>query len=192
MSGLDQRCTATEHDGGLESREQRKPAGPTAEELAQEAAKLERSKALADKLVGLLEDEASRKKALAPKIAEVRERLKDDPKASGAEIGKLIEGIAYPRAPWTLAVDHIEHVLKVGGPGSAGLGTDFDGIPDPPAGLEDVSKLPLITEELLRRGHSDDEVRGVLGENFLRFWDRAAKARAAMAPRDKPLPFSKP
>lgn len=132
------------------------------------------------------------KKALVPKIAEVRERLKDDPKARDAEIGKLIEGIAYPRAPWTRAVDHIEHVLNVGGPGSAGLGTDFDGIPDPPAGLEDVSKLPLITEELLRRGHSEDAVRGVLGENFLRFWERADKARAAMAPRDKPFPFSKP
>ena len=135
---------------------------------------------------------AAGKKALAPKIAEVRERLKDDPKARDAEIGKLIEGIAYPRAPWTLAVDHIEHVLQVGGPGSAGLGSDFDGIPDPPAGLEDVSKLPRITEELLRRGHSDDEVRGVLGENFLRFWERAEKARAAMPKRDTPMPFSKP
>ena len=132
------------------------------------------------------------KKALAPKILEIRGRLKDDPKAREAEIGKLIEGIAYPPAPWTKAVDHIEHVLEVGGPGSAGLGTDFDGIPDPPAGLEDVSKLPLITEELLRRGHSEEEVRGVLGENFLRFWDRAVKAGAAMASRDTPLPFSKP
>jgi membrane dipeptidase len=132
------------------------------------------------------------KKALAPKIAEVRERLKDDPKARDAEIGKLIEGIAYPRASWTAAVDHIERILRVAGPASAGLGTDFDGITDPPEGLEDVSKLPKITEELLRRGHSEDEVRGVLGENFLRFWERAEAARRAVPAREKPLPFSRP
>ena len=132
------------------------------------------------------------KKALAPRIAEVRERLKGDPKARDAELGKLIEGIAYPRAPWTAVVDHIERILRVAGPGSAGLGTDFDGITDPPEGLEDVSKLPKITEELLRRGHSEDDVRGVLGENFLRFWERAEAARRAVPARERPLPFSKP
>jgi membrane dipeptidase len=132
------------------------------------------------------------KKALAPRIAEIRERLKGDPKAREAEIGKLVEGIAYPRAPWTAAVDHIERILRVAGPGSAGLGTDFDGITDPPDGLEDVSKLPKITEELLRRGHSEEEARGVLGENFLRFWERALAARRAVPAREKPLPFSRP
>lgn len=135
---------------------------------------------------------AAGKKALGPQIAELAERFPDDPKRRDAEIGKLIEGIAYPRAPWTAAVDHIEHVLSVGGPGSAGLGTDFDGIPDPPEGLEDVSKLPKITEELLRRGHSEAEVRGVLGENFLRFWERAEAARKTVPPRGGPPPFSKP
>jgi membrane dipeptidase len=132
------------------------------------------------------------KKALAPKIAEVRERLKDDPKKRDAEIGKLLESITYPRASWNLAVDHIDRVLKVGGPAAAGLGTDFDGIDDPPDGLEDVSKLPRITEELLRRGHSEEEVRGVLGENFLKFWSRVEAARRAMPPGAEPLPFSKP
>ena len=82
-------------------------------------------------------------------------------------------------------------MLRVGGPASAGLGTDFDGIEDPPVGLEDVSKLPKLTEELLRRGHSDEEVRGVLGENFLRFWERAEVARKAMPARTEPMPFSK-
>jgi hypothetical protein len=50
----------------------------------------------------------------------------------------------------------------------------------------------MITEELLRRGHSEDEIRGVLGENFLRFWDRAQAARSRVPPRNGPLPFSKP
>ena len=132
------------------------------------------------------------KKALAPKIAEVRQRLTNDPKARDAEIAKLLETITYPRADWTLAVDHIERVMKIGGPFAVGLGSDFDGIEDPPTGLEDVSKLPKITEELLRRGHSEEEVRGVLGESFLRFWDRVEAARKAMPPRIEPLPFSKP
>ena len=82
---------------------------------------------------------------------------------------------------WTKVVDHIEHVIRIAGPDAVGLGTDFDGIPDPPAGLEDVSKLPRITEELLRRGHSDDEVRKVLGENFLRFFSKVEEVSRSLA-----------
>jgi membrane dipeptidase len=130
--------------------------------------------------------------AVQPKIAAVRERLKDDPTQRDAEIKKLQDTVKYPDADWKEVVDHIERVMKVGGPQAAGLGTDFDGIEDPPAGLEDVSKLPKLTEELLRRGHSEEEVRGVLGENFLKFWDRAEAAKKAMPARTEPLPFSKP
>ncbi|HEY1250513.1 MAG TPA: dipeptidase [Thermoanaerobaculia bacterium] len=132
------------------------------------------------------------REAAQVKIAEARERYKDDPKRAEEEVKKLRESVKYPDADWKEAVDHIEHVMKVGGPQAAGIGTDFDGIEDPPAGLEDVSKLPKLTEELLRRGHSEEEVRGVLGENFLKFWDRAEAAKKAMAPRTEPLPFSKP
>jgi membrane dipeptidase len=72
-------------------------------------------------------------------------------------------------------VDHIEHALKIA-PGAVGLGTDFDGIEDPPRDFADVSFLPKLTEELLRRGHSDEEVRGVLGESFLRYLARVERA----------------
>jgi len=130
--------------------------------------------------------------ALAPQVAEINERLKDDPKKRDEEVRKLMKTVHYPDADWSKAVDHIEHVMKIGGPQSVGIGTDFDGIDDPPTGLEDVSKLPKLTEELLRRGHSDDEIRGILGENFLKFWDRAEAAKKAMPPRTEPLPFSKP
>ena len=132
------------------------------------------------------------KAALQPKVAEARARFKDDPVARDAAIATLLATVKYPDADWTAVVDHIEHVMKVGGPQAAGLGSDFDGIEDPPKGLEDVSKLPKITEELLRRGHSDEEVLGVLGENFLRYWERAESTRKAMPARVEPLPFSKP
>ncbi|HEY3171855.1 MAG TPA: membrane dipeptidase [Thermoanaerobaculia bacterium] len=140
----------------------------------------------------VVDDFKARKAALAPKAAEIAERYKDDPKKRDAEVSALLENLQRPRANWTAVVDHIEHVMKIAGPRAVGLGTDYDGIEDPPDGLEDVSKLPVLTEELLRRGHSEEEVRGVLGENFLRFWKRADAIRATVPPRKEPLPFSKP
>jgi len=65
-------------------------------------------------------------------------------------------------------VDHIEHVARVGGIDHVGVGGDFDGVEATPAGLEDVSCYPAITEELLGRGWSEPDIRKVLGENALR------------------------
>ena len=48
------------------------------------------------------------------------------------------------------------------------LGSDYDGIPFAPVGLDDASKLPNLTAELSRRGMSEADVRKVLGENLLR------------------------
>jgi membrane dipeptidase len=132
------------------------------------------------------------REALRPEVEAIRQKYKDDPRTAEAEARKFLKGkTPYPDADWTKVADHIERVMKIGGPQSVGLGSDFDGIDDPPAGLEDVSKLPKLTEELLRRGHSEDVVRGVLGENFLRFWERADAARSSVPPRSAPLPFSK-
>jgi membrane dipeptidase len=139
----------------------------------------------------VVDDFVRQKAALAPRIEEIRKKDEGDPAKREAEIAKLISALVRPRASWTAAVDHIEHVMKIAGPGAAGLGTDFDGIEDPPLGLEDVSKLPRITEELLRRGHSEEEVRGVLGENFLRFWERARAVAAQLGESKPPLPQMK-
>ena len=140
----------------------------------------------------VVDDFVAKRAALAPQFAEIARKHKDDPKKAQEEAGKLLNAIQTRRASWGAVVDHIERILKVGGPHAAGLGTDFDGIEDPPEGLEDVSKLPVITEELLRRGHSEEEVRGVLGESFLRFWERANAARSKVPARTGPPPFSKP
>lgn len=140
----------------------------------------------------VVDDFVAKRAALAPQFGEITRKYREDPKKQEEETGKLLKTIRTSRASWRSVVDHIEHILKVGGPRAAGLGTDFDGIEDPPDGLEDVSKLPVVTEELLRRGHPEQEVRGVLGENFLRFWERAEAARSKVPPRNAPLPFSKP
>lgn len=65
-------------------------------------------------------------------------------------------------------VDHIDHIVELVGPDHVGLGSDFDGIGTTPEGLEDVSKMPNITKELIKRGYSDRDVKKILGENFLR------------------------
>jgi membrane dipeptidase len=65
-------------------------------------------------------------------------------------------------------VDHIEHIIKVAGIDHVGLGSDFDGITTVPKQLEDVSCYPYITQELLNRGHSSEEIHKILGGNLLR------------------------
>lgn len=64
--------------------------------------------------------------------------------------------------------DHIDHAVALVGPEHVGLGSDFDGIDITPSGLEDISKYPVITEELVRRGYDELAVRAILGENYLR------------------------
>ncbi|HEY8498476.1 MAG TPA: dipeptidase [Limnochordales bacterium] len=70
-------------------------------------------------------------------------------------------------------VRHIDHVVELVGPDHVGLGSDYDGITRVPQGLEDPSRLPALTEALLRRGYGDEAVRKILGENFARVF-RAA------------------
>jgi membrane dipeptidase len=51
-----------------------------------------------------------------------------------------------------------------------GIGSDFDGINSSPKGLDDVTQLPSLTKELLRRGYTEKEVRKILGQNFMRIF----------------------
>jgi membrane dipeptidase len=78
-----------------------------------------------------------------------------------------------PKTPLSVLIDHIEHIAAVAGKDHVGLGSDFDGAPAFPAGLEGMDGLPKITTELLKRGWSDDDVKKVLGENFLRVFAAA-------------------
>ncbi len=69
-------------------------------------------------------------------------------------------------------VDHMDHVIELVGVDHVGLGSDFDGISSTPLGLEDVSKLPNITLELFSRGYGKEEIRKILGDNYLRVFKR--------------------
>jgi membrane dipeptidase len=83
----------------------------------------------------------------------------------------------HPRPVTTLAqvADHIEHIRQVAGVDHVGLGSDFDGIPDTPAGLEGVDRYPALLEELMRRGWTDADIAKVAGENVLRVMATAEK-----------------
>ncbi len=72
-----------------------------------------------------------------------------------------------PRVEWTKIIEHIDHAAKVAGIDHVGLGSDFDGA-NMPFGMEDVSKLPQITNALLEKGYSEGDVKKILGENTLR------------------------
>jgi len=76
----------------------------------------------------------------------------------------------HPRPATTLAqvADHVEHIRQVAGIDHVGLGSDFDGIPDAPVGLEGVDRYPALLEELMRRGWSDADIAKLAGENLLR------------------------
>lgn len=100
--------------------------------------------------------------------------LSDDQIKALASAGGVMGLCFYPDfvrekgADLEALLDHAEHAASLAGVDCIGLGSDFDGIDAPVAGLKDVTSLPLVTEGLIRRGFSDEEVRKIIGGNFLR------------------------
>ncbi len=80
--------------------------------------------------------------------------------------------------------DHIEHVAEIAGVDHVGLGSDVDGIPRVPVGLEDVSKFPELFVELVRRGWSEADLAKLAGENILRVM-REAESVARRLQRER-------
>ncbi len=87
-----------------------------------------------------------------------------------------------PGAALTDVVDHLDHAVKVAGIDHVGLGSDFDGVFDLPAGLHDVTRLPWITYELLKRGYTEADLYKLLGGNTLRVLEEAERVAAEMNP----------
>lgn len=90
---------------------------------------------------------------------------------------------AHSRPVVTLAqvADHIDHLAAVAGHDHVGIGSDFDGVPDLPAGLEGVETYPALLGELLRRGWTDADIAKLAGGNVLRVMEAAERVAADMA-----------
>src|SRR5256884_2748608 len=83
-----------------------------------------------------------------------------------------------PKVTWDKIVEHIDHAVKVAGVDHVGLGSDFDGA-TMPIGMEDVSKLPKITDALLKKGYSEQDIDKILGGNILRVMEQVEKLKSA-------------
>jgi membrane dipeptidase len=81
--------------------------------------------------------------------------------------------LGRPKGGLEMLAPHFEHVRKLVGARHLAIGSDFDGAASPVKGLENVSKLPEFTRFLEGLGWSEDEIRGVLGENLLRVLNKA-------------------
>ncbi|HXC70766.1 MAG TPA: dipeptidase [Pyrinomonadaceae bacterium] len=131
-------------------------------------------------------------KTVAPQSAErdarlkaqqdaIDEKYKNDPERRAEESDKLEAANPLPPLPISKLIDHIDHIVKVAGIDHVGIGADFDGANDMPEGAQDVSMLPNITYELLKRGYSERDIRKILGENFLRAFAEAERVARTMS-----------
>ena len=90
-----------------------------------------------------------------------------------------------PRPPMKSLIDHIDHIAKVAGVDHVGLGSDFDGVSGAtPQGIDSAADLPKITQALLDRGYSAEDIRKILGGNVLRVFGRVEAVSRGMQERE--------
>jgi membrane dipeptidase len=104
------------------------------------------------------------------------QKYADQMKAEGKTVSYIDEDrigrewlAKIPRPPLSALIDHIDHIAKVAGVDHVGLGSDFDGVSGAtPQGIDSAADLPKITQALLDRGYSPDDIKKILGGNLLR------------------------
>jgi len=90
-------------------------------------------------------------------------------------------GAKIPRPPLKSLIDHIDHIAKVAGVDHVGLGSDFDGVSGAmPEGIDSAADLPKITQALLDRNYSPEDVHKILGGNLLRVFRQVEKVSREM------------
>jgi len=133
-------------------------------------------------------------KALEPEAKKAVQALKDQAKAEGKEvtysdIEKVQRQFAdrIPRPPFSVLIDHIDHIAKVAGIDHVGLGSDFDSIAgQTPEGIDSAADLPKITEALMARGYSAEDCRKILGGNLLRVFREVEQVAKELQAEDRP------
>ena len=91
-----------------------------------------------------------------------------------------------PRPPFHALIDHIDHMVNVAGIDHVGLGSDFDGVAALPEGMNSVADLPKITQALVERGYTAEQIRKILGGNLLRVLRRCEEVAQELQ-KEKPL-----
>jgi membrane dipeptidase len=142
----------------------------------------------------LSEDYRKAQKAMEPEVQKQIDALKAKNKAEGietaqAEIDKLQRSAAdrIPRPPFSVLIDHIDHIAKVAGVDHVGLGSDFDGINGQlPQGIDSPADLPKITAALMARGYSAEDCRKILGGNLLRVFREVEEVSKELQSETRP------
>jgi membrane dipeptidase len=102
------------------------------------------------------------------------------PERAKAALDAWVQTHPKPIVTLSEVADHIEHIRRIAGIDHVGLGSDFDGIPEGPQGLEAVDRYPALLEEMMRRGWSDADVAKLAGLNVLRVMEQAEQVAARL------------
>jgi len=116
------------------------------------------------------------------------QKLEEERKAEGKPVTYIDEdqierewAARIPRPPMKVLIDHIDHAAKIAGIDHVGLGSDFDGVSGAtPRGIDSAADLPKITQALLDRGYSAEDVRKILGGNLLRVFGAVERVSRQM------------
>jgi membrane dipeptidase len=125
---------------------------------------------------GIKEAEAARLKELMP----------GDPDGAKKLLEEWEKSNPRPKATLAQVADHIDHIRKIAGIDSIGIGSDFDGISMTPVGLEDVSKYPDLFVELMKRGYTKEDIRKIASLNILRVLRKTEETAARLQKSTKP------
>ena len=120
-------------------------------------------------------EESERSARLRPQIEALQKQHGTNTPAFFAARQKLYAENPIYVPSYTRIVDHIDHIKKVAGIDHVGIGSDYDGVPYLPAGMNGAEDLALVTYEMLRRGYTENEVSKVLGGNLLRAMEQMEK-----------------
>jgi membrane dipeptidase len=117
--------------------------------------------------------------------ARLKALYRGQPEKLKAELARWEAANPAPRATVKDVGDHVDHVVRVAGADHVGLGADLDGITTTPEGLDSVAAYPTLFSELVRRGYTDDQLKGIAGGNVLRVM-RKVEAVAARLKKERP------